>query len=840
MAVITLSGDATLTYDRFADVETTEGAADNTVVEFTEDPADQTNRIIDPNVRVSVVSDHEDEAQDDEFDMGAAGDLLLSEENAATQQEVVEPYFDDDLFDDALFIDFANDVNEDDSQDDAWMTEPISSFNFATVAATREANEPEDDWLVFDSNEFEDEDVFIDEDTFFVDDVEAADEDESSFEIVFDSNDFDAEDSLIDEEELFINDFVADDVDEIDDDWLVFDSNDFDDEDPLIDDEELFVDVFDADDAVETDDDWLVFDSNDFDDEDSLIDDEELLVDIFETDDADETDDDWLVFDSNDFDDEDSLIDDEELLVDIFETDDADETDDDWLVFDSNDFDDEDSFIDEDTFFVDETNEKDVEEKTSSTAEIIFDSNEVVDLYGSADESTGYSSEIVFDSNEIVGSDVDSADEKFDALPDIDFLEIQEGFFKGLEPVEENEKAPSDNPDAEDDAKDALETVKVVGDVILVEEILDDADTDSSETEVEVQLEEPDAPATYQEADPGKEPRCSPPVGRVIILSVDSQDQPSALVESEEVENRYYSAATAERVSAQIADEDVEDEMWIVSQAGGGMNFWQLENHAWNQKESQSFFSSDDPNRVTIICVHGYQTDMTAATQDGFVLKSILDRARQATGVDRKYRIVIWKWDSERYYARLRIDAMEKQDIAYFRGVDLGNFVGRLHPDDDVAFIGFSFGAIVAGSALQTLATTANPYMTGHKRPGIAMSGAQFDQLEEQEKGRISLLLLSAACDYDSFGKYGTFRDGANLPTRVLNVYNPVDFALKFYPAISSSPLAVGVAPLRGHEFPNAVGSIYNLNASGVLGKTHSFQDAVSAIPSETLVNLLF
>lgn len=656
VAVITLSGDATLTYDRFADVETTEGAADNTVVEFTEDPADQTNRIIDPNVRVSVVSDHEDEAQDDEFDMGAAGDLLLSEENAATQQEVVEPYFDDDLFDDALFIDFANDVNEDDSQDDAWMTEPISSFNFATVAATREANEPEDDWLVFDSNEFEDEDVFIDEDTFFVD----------------------------------------------------------------------------------------------------------------------------------------------------------------------------------------ETNEKDVEEKTSSTAEIIFDSNEVVDLYGSADESTGYSSEIVFDSNEIVGSDVDSADEKFDALPDIDFLEIQEGFFKGLEPVEENEKAPSDNPDAEDDAKDALETVKVVGDVILVEEILDDADTDSSETEVEVQLEEPDAPATYQEADPGKEPRCSPPVGRVIILSVDSQDQPSALVESEEVENRYYSAATAERVSAQIADEDVEDEMWIVSQAGGGMNFWQLENHAWNQKESQSFFSSDDPNRVTIICVHGYQTDMTAATQDGFVLKSILDRARQATGVDRKYRIVIWKWDSERYYARLRIDAMEKQDIAYFRGVDLGNFVGRLHPDDDVAFIGFSFGAIVAGSALQTLATTANPYMTGHKRPGIAMSGAQFDQLEEQEKGRISLLLLSAACDYDSFGKYGTFRDGANLPTRVLNVYNPVDFALKFYPAISSSPLAVGVAPLRGHEFPNAVGSIYNLNASGVLGKTHSFQDAVSAIPSETLVNLLF
>ena len=160
VAVITLSGDATLTYDRFADVETTEGAADNTVVEFTEDPADQTNRIIDPNVRVSVVSDHEDEAQDDEFDMGAAGDLLLSEENAATQQEVVEPYFDDDLFDDALFIDFANDVNEDDSQDDAWMTEPISSFNFATVAATREANEPEDDWLVFDSNEFEDEDAF--------------------------------------------------------------------------------------------------------------------------------------------------------------------------------------------------------------------------------------------------------------------------------------------------------------------------------------------------------------------------------------------------------------------------------------------------------------------------------------------------------------------------------------------------------------------------------------------------------------------------------------------------------------------------------------------------------
>ena len=265
-----------------------------------------------------------------------------------------------------------------------------------------------------------------------------------------------------------------------------------------------------------------------------------------------------------------------------------------------------------------------------------------------------------------------------------------------------------------------------------------------------------------------------------------------------------------------------------------------FENGSWNRREAKHFFGEDDPRRVTIIWAHGYQTDMTSASLSGFNLKAVVDSARATSGVDRKYRIVVWKWESERSNARLRLDAKEKKDLAYYSGIKLGKFVGRLNPKDDVVFVGFSFGAVVTGSALQTLATTSNQYMTGRKRTAFATSGAGTETAPEVASGRISLLLISAACDLGSFNQGGIFRSGAELPTRVLNVYNPTDYALKFYPLISGTSQAVGIAPLMGNEFLNAGGATFNLNANGYLGKEHSFDDAIEYISSSTLSDMIF
>ena len=74
----------------------------------------------------------------------------------------------------------------------------------------------------------------------------------------------------------------------------------------------------------------------------------------------------------------------------------------------------------------------------------------------------------------------------------------------------------------------------------------------------------------------------------------------------------------------------------------------------------------------------------------------------------------------------------------------------------------------------------------------------------------------------------------------MLNVYNPTDYALKFYPLISGTSQAVGIAPLMGNEFLNAGGATFNLNANGYLGKEHSFDDAIEYISSSTLSDMIF
>ena len=307
-----------------------------------------------------------------------------------------------------------------------------------------------------------------------------------------------------------------------------------------------------------------------------------------------------------------------------------------------------------------------------------------------------------------------------------------------------------------------------------------------------------------------------------------------------------------------------ENELWVLGQAGNGFYLYRLEGGAWVAKDVADFYA-DAAEFATVVYAHGYQTDMTDATRDAAAFKTVLAAARQNVGADRAFRLVVWKWNSERDAARIRIDAQSKASLADWSGKALGRFLGGLDANADFALVGFSFGARVVGSALETLAQNgaqaaaldvefdendefafavsgqANVEENASQTNAVSAAVAEPYLSEANEGRKIALILVAAACDLGSFEARGVYGRGATLPTDVLNVYNPNDFALRYYRHVSETRSdAQGVAPLRSGVFPNAVGKTFNINSNPALGKRHAFVDAIGTVPTQTIGALAF
>ncbi|MGN0930819.1 MAG: hypothetical protein ACI4NP_03795 [Thermoguttaceae bacterium] len=742
--------------------------------------------------------------------------------------------------------------------------------------------------LVDDSeNDLLDEDEL--ENTFFA-------SSEENGEILFESNDVELRNECVgdsDEIEFDLNDADIDDLDVVEfeedaddseSDEIIFDSNDF--------------EIYEIEEDDEADADEIVFDSNDVEiyeiEEDDEADADEIVfdsndVEIYEIEEDDEADSDEIVFDSND--------------VEIYEIEEDDEADSDEIVFDSNDVESKgDDSLEEmsqliwglntdedlsatDSFDADET----ISELDALEDEELADDvdESIATLSVDDEEEEGAFNDVASTSSEDIGSYDQDLFEFLDGIIDEDNLsalpleEDEEGdslsrangdfqiLLKGSETephvsqnaqtdaedsatseeqLQEQEEEEPDffelvNPavdenasfsNSSDAAVDKQKMMEETSNDSEIKEILYDSTERASSSFKSSQVE------LYSKSDASSDKT----VERFVPFHVGGGAAPLVLPVCEpgnsevpEPETREYRRA---RILRPFRDEyqqdltqevpgELEDEFWVIEQNIGSASFWKRNGDRWSQETVKGFLAGDDSSRVTIFWAHGYQTSLQDATQDGLLLKKKLDSVRSEFGIQRRYRLVVWRWNSEREYARLRIDAKEKKFFAHQCGVELGKFIGKMSPKSDVSLIGFSFGATLTGSALETLATTQNRYLDARRT------------LQEGEtRGRVSLVLMSAACDLGSFLKGGAYSHGAILPERVLNMYNPNDGALHFYPFVSSTAQAQGVAPLTGNEFPSASGATYNLNMNAALGKEHTFVGALSLFPSQTLATILF
>ena len=698
------------------------------------------------------------------------------------------------------------------------------------------------DEIVFDSNDVEMDDVDVCElgesdmsglDLDGVDVVELEENDGAdSDEIVFDSSDveiYEAEEG---------NDAVSDEI--------VFDSND--------------VEIYEVEEGDDADSDEIVFDSND--------------VEIYEMEEGNDADSAEIVFDSNDvesyeddsFDGEDSL---EEMSQSIWGL----NTDEDYLTTDAL----EDDEILSDSNALEEEFEDAADESIATTnvddEDVALDDLESNDVASTPAEDV---SSPVQDTFESLNGMID--EDNLSALPleedrEGDSVSQSNGNFQILLKGAETEphvaqKAQMDDEDSattedklqeqEEEEPDFFELVNPAVDenasfsnssnaAVDKQKMMEETSNDSNLKEILYDSTER-ASASFEspqvELFSKSSASSEKTVERFVPYHVGGGAAPLVLPVCEpensevpEPETREYRRA---RILCPFRDEyqqdvtqevpgELEDEFWVIEQNIGSASFWKRNGDRWSQETVKSFLAGDDSSRVTIFWAHGYQTSLQDATQDGFLLKQKLDAARSEFGIERRYRLVVWRWNSEREYARLRVDAKEKKFFAHQCGVELGKFIGKMSPKSDVSLIGFSFGATLTGSALETLATTQNRYI-----------GARRTFQEGEVAGRVSLVLMSAACDLGAFLKGGVYSRGAVLPERVLNMYNPNDGALHFYPFVSGTSQAQGVAPLTGSEFPSASGATYNLNMNATLGKEHTFVGALSLFPSQTLATILF
>ncbi len=402
------------------------------------------------------------------------------------------------------------------------------------------------------------------------------------------------------------------------------------------------------------------------------------------------------------------------------------------------------------------------------------------------------------------------------------------------------------------------------------------AETPESEAVAAVETPEPEAVAAVETSESEAVAAVETPELEAVAAVESVEPETVVAIESSEpetVEPEGIAVSSAagtkpvEAVALENADAKArENEFWILGQAGNGFYLYRLENGAWVAKNAADFYA-DAAEFANVVYAHGYQTDMTDATRDAVAFKTVLDAARRNVAAKRAFRLVVWKWDSERDAARIRIDAQSKAALADWSGKALGRFLGGLDADADLTLVGFSFGARVVGSALETLAqngaqaaafdvkfdenadfafavsgkNAADGDATEVETPAVQAEVAEPYLNEAVEERKIALILVAAACDLGAFETRGVYGRGANLPTDVLNVYNPNDFALKYYRHVSETRSdAQGVAPLRAGVFPNAVGKTFNINSNPALGKRHAFVDAIGTVPTQTLGALAF
>lgn len=211
-----------------------------------------------------------------------------------------------------------------------------------------------------------------------------------------------------------------------------------------------------------------------------------------------------------------------------------------------------------------------------------------------------------------------------------------------------------------------------------------------------------------------------------------------------------------------------------------------------------------EPGQPLVLFVHGNRYDSTDARSQGLLLARRLAERRPAGPAA---RVLIFSWPSQKQGVLLK-DGRRKYDRAYADGHYLGWLLGRVEPERPVAIVGYSFGALVAATALADLDRLAPGGLAWAERPG-----------------RTQLVFVAPALRGDALAPQGPFRDSLAGLDRLTLLINSRDEALRFFPLLEPAVRipALGFVGMPRRWLPPGI-DYAATDAAGIVGKLHTMQ----------------
>jgi esterase/lipase superfamily enzyme len=209
----------------------------------------------------------------------------------------------------------------------------------------------------------------------------------------------------------------------------------------------------------------------------------------------------------------------------------------------------------------------------------------------------------------------------------------------------------------------------------------------------------------------------------------------------------------------------------------------------------------DEPRKPLVIFAHGNRYTAADAKTQGLALARRLS-SHTCGGAT---RVVIFSWPSEQQGILLK-DARRKYDRSHADGHYLAWFLAQLAPEQPVAIVGYSLGAIVATRAFEDLAS-------------VSPSGIRWSD----RPGRTNLVFVTPAIRCDAFAPSGPFRNALGGLDRFTLLINSRDEALKFFPKVDPNVRAdaMGYVGLSRRWLPDAM-EYSATDTAAAIGKMHT------------------
>lgn len=226
---------------------------------------------------------------------------------------------------------------------------------------------------------------------------------------------------------------------------------------------------------------------------------------------------------------------------------------------------------------------------------------------------------------------------------------------------------------------------------------------------------------------------------------------------------------------------------------------------SWQRAELSDMLA--EPARPLVIFIHGNRYDTGSAKQQGLALSRRLARFSPTAA---PARTVIFSWPSERQGCLLH-DGRAKYQRCYTDGHYLAALLAKVDPEQPVAIVGYSFGALISLKAFDELCGPAGEQLPcgGNSltcRPGV-----------------LNMVLVAPAVRSDALAPRGPYRDALACLDRLTVIINSRDEALRFFPLLDPrvDVPALGYVGMPG-SWAAADTTFRMRDATSIVGRQHS------------------